>query len=571
MKKTLKVKKLCTLFFCVAMILTAVSGCGSSPPATDNPGTVPEAETANAAQQNTDAPSPNDAGEPKADGGSLLPITEEKTTITYWFEMSPMISAYLENMNDNITWQYIEETTNVHIDFWAVSANTGEMFNLMIASGNWADIMIWGSNYYAGGAIKAVEEGIFMELTDVIDSYMPNYKQLINSNKDILTQVTMNNGLFGEIFPINHNPEPPGFGPIVRKDWLDDLGIDPESIVTYDDYYDMLTKFKVEKGATSALYLNAQGVPMSNYLIAGYGIAGYSNQESNTGPFYQESGTVKYGFLQPEFKDYLTMIHQWYSEGLISSDFISVTSPFQIAPADVTDGSVGLWYHMSQIMEEHVSQATQSGFESIAIKDAVMKPGDKTRLGNYSKNLVGMGGLAISADCSNIDVVAKWIDFFFSDEGSLIMSYGIEGETYYLDAQGKPHFSDLILNNPDMGMIAASNVYAIQTGVGYIYEDRFMDGYTPAALAAGEIWMETLDKDNMMTIPESVKLSTEDSIAYASVYPDIATYTSENIAQFIVGARPLSEFDAFVSEIENLGIYECIKYWQNALDNYNSR
>ncbi len=43
--------------------------------------------------------------------------------------------------------------------------------------------------------------------------------------------------------------------------------------------------------------------------------------------------------LQPEFKDYLTMIHAWYEEGLISSDYIS-HSDIQISAGDVTDGVV---------------------------------------------------------------------------------------------------------------------------------------------------------------------------------------------------------------------------------------
>ena len=79
----------------------------------------------------------------------------------------------------------------------------------------------------------------------------------------------------------------------------------------------------------------------------------------------------------------------------------------------------------------------------------------------------------------------------------MIYSYGIEGETYTLDADGTPHFTALITDNPDgLGMITACNLYAIQTGVGYLDQTRFQSGFSEAALEAGDIWMKALEYKN---------------------------------------------------------------------------
>ena len=151
----------------------------------------------------------------------------------------------------------------------------------------------------------------------------------------------------------------------------------------------------------------------------------------------------------------------------------------------------------------------------------------------------------------------------------MIYSYGIEGETYTLDADGNPHFTALITDNPDgLGMITACNLYAIQTGVGYLDQTRFYAGYSEAALEAGDIWMKALDIDHLKIIPSAAKMSTEDSQIYAAHYANIATYAAENIAKFITGARDLSEFDAFTADIEAMNIEECIACWQHALDTY---
>lgn len=561
------------LILCIVLVLSIFTGCSnetvesaekvapSTTSVTDNNGEQKAPVTSEPAVSEAEASFESETTE------SSLPLCQETQTISYWFEMSPMVAGYLETMNDNITWQYIEELTNVHVDFRAVSDETAENFNLMIASGDWADIMVWGGNYYSGGAMKAVEDGVFMELTDVIADYMPNYGRLID-DKDIYPQVVMDDGRIGEIFTINQGVSDPGTGPIARKDWLDQLKIDPESVQTYEDYHDMLTAFKNEFGASQALYLGPFGVPNGNYLAAGYGIAAYCDPASDEGPYYQDNGVVKFGLVQPEFKDYLTMIRTWFEEGLLNSDYIN-HSDVQVGAGDVTDGSTGLWYHMSQIMSEHVAQSGDPNFDSVALQDAVMNKGDLNRIGNYSDGRVEpRGALSISAECSDIELVAKWIDFAFSETGSMIYSYGIEGKTYTIDKSGKPAFTDLIAHNEELGMITACNLYAIQTGVGYLDQDRFLSGYSPAALEAGPIWMKALDMENLMNMPSAVTLSAEDAMIYASKYSDIATYAAENIAKFITGTRSLDEFDAFVKDIEDMDIATCIQCWQNALDSY---
>ena len=44
-------------------------------------------------------------------------------------------------------------------------------------------------------------------------------------------------------------------GMAMRKDWLDELGLDVP--VTYDDWHNVLTAFKEQKGATAPLWINA--------------------------------------------------------------------------------------------------------------------------------------------------------------------------------------------------------------------------------------------------------------------------------------------------------------------------
>ena len=68
-----------------------------------------------------------------------------------------------------------------------------------------------------------------------------------------------------------------------------------------------------------------------------------------------------------------------------------------------------------------------------------------------------------------------------------------------------------------------------------------------------------------------VTLTTEEGNEYANIYGDIDTLVRESIPSFITGAKPLSDWDAFVSQIRSMGIDRCIALQQAALDRYNAR
>lgn len=63
-------------------------------------------------------------------------------------------------------------------------------------------------------------------------------------------------------------------------------------------------------------------------------------------------------------------------------------------------------------------------------------------------------------------------------------------------------------------------------------------------------------------------MTTEETEEYNSIYSDIDTYMDESISKFIVGDTSLEEFDAFVAQLETMGIADCIAIEQAAYDRY---
>lgn len=86
-------------------------------------------------------------------------------------------------------------------------------------------------------------------------------------------------------------------------------------------------------------------------------------------------------------------------------------------------------------------------------------------------------------------------------------------------------------------------------------------------MEAQEVWRS--NTSNEMRFYGS--LSIEESETYTSMAGDLATLAAENISKFVSGDRPMSQWDAFLEELMEMGIEDCIAIKQAAYDRYMAR
>lgn len=53
--------------------------------------------------------------------------------------------------------------------------------------------------------------------------------------------------------------------------------------------------------------------------------------------------------------------------------------------------------------------------------------------------------------------------------------------------------------------------------------------------------------------------------------PQCQTYAATALVEFVIGERPISEYEEFVRQLYEMGIETCIAMKQAALDRYNAR
>src|SRR5690625_7928566 len=87
--------------------------------------------------------------------------------------------------------------------------------------------------------LKYGEQGTFVELSDLIEEYMPNLTEVLDEYPDIRKGITFpDGGIYG--IPTIYDPDFPslliGAKFWIREDWLEELDMDvPE---TTDEYYE---------------------------------------------------------------------------------------------------------------------------------------------------------------------------------------------------------------------------------------------------------------------------------------------------------------------------------------------
>ena len=568
-------KKILAWLLCTGLMLSLLSACGGETATTSAASASTETAVSEAAPDPTEAPAQQEAAPDSAEPEDSAPIDQEPVlqdesstmnffpvdgeSISWWF-------SYVDDItpDDSQFFQQMQERTGVTVEWQCPNKQTAaENFNLMIASGDWTDMVTGLGGMYTTGLNGALEEGIIQDLTDVVRESMPAYQNVLASNEEYTVDTKLDDGRIAAIYGLQAEGYPASVGMAIRKDWLDELGMDLPR--TYDQYHDVLTAFKSEKGAASPLLISASGTENNNFWFTGYGVAGTLDQTRGLYPFYQMDGEVHFSVTEDGFREALEMLSQWYAEGLIYKDFMS--GDIMTGMGMAMSGETGLYTTFLTTLSNPDSATGGQAWPALM---PLKNEDDEIHFGLAVDLVEGVSaGTCITATAGDTELCARWLDYLYTADGQLLANYGVEGISFeYVD--GKPQLMDIVLNNPTYGTNIALNYYALNISMGLLDWSRTTVNYTDAQKAALEIWSEG---DTDYNYPTNVTMTVQESEEFNRTYSDISTNVSENVLAFITGSRPLNDetWNEFVSGIEGMGIEKCVEIKQAALDRYLSR
>jgi putative aldouronate transport system substrate-binding protein len=513
---------------------------------------------------------------------------EETVTINFAQKLpqgDPKLPAG-DTLEDNVIYRFYQEELNTKLNIeW--SAVDGDPFNqkvmLAIASRDLPDVMQVNEEQLR----LLVKADLLEDLTNVFDKYAsPKLKQLhyeLAEGKSLAT-ATFNEKLYAV-------PSTAIKGDAItvlwlRKDWLDKLKL-PEP-KTIDDVETIAQAFIDNDMSGTGKTIGMTG-PNTSELAneKGNRTHGFDAIFSSFHSFPRhwlkgDDGNVTYGSIEPETKEALAKLRDWYAKGIIDKEFFLRDNPNESFMSGQNGLFFGPWWMAWGDLTQAVEQNKEAEWKAYAA------PTDKD--GNHVTHLQPMSRdyLVVRKGFEHPEAIIKGINIKIGIDRQapevpqhLVDRYNTEINSTGID------LTDLFRVNTDDIMAVTNRRHAIldaldgkiepstlEPEVQEAYElaakymeDRTVVKYYPKAIADGLPIVQTggfqayvvggAPSDNKFIEVSSLLYSPTETMK--SRWANLSKLEDETFLKIIIGSAPLDDFDKFTAEWRKIGGDQIIK------------
>lgn len=456
----MKKKKILSMLLATVMVAGSLAGCGSSG---DTQSTSTDTSTGSKTENttSTEAASTEAAVEENLDYQYGLDTTfhsDDPVTYSFFFSDAswyPMVDTW----KTEGVFKKIEEVTNVTLDITSIdSGDYNQKVALMINAGEAAYIIpktYDESPYVDGGAIVPISD---------YTQYMPYFTDFVEkyNMQDDLKTITKSDGKFYRLPGMLEAPVQ-DYTFMIRKDLFDAAGVDVAAIEkdwTWDDLYDALVKVKeymVSQGMIkesdyvwSDLWCGSEvtdgsGGNLLKLMASAYDVqAGWS---IGNGMLYDSDKDEWYfGPTSDNFKAYLSEVTKYVQGGILDPE--TFTQDNQTACNKFYRGETAiLSVNRSQYTSWLANLDENLGAGNYETYLCILPRGEKT---NYlPENSRLENGVMISKRAldelgeEGFIKMIRFVDWlFYSHEAYNLTKWGVEGETYQVNADGTKSLMD---------------------------------------------------------------------------------------------------------------------------------
>lgn len=489
-------------------------------------------------------------------------------------------TAGIESLDVNPFSKHIEDKLGITFK-WNTTPDA--VFNdkklLMLASGDYP-ALIMNAGISKADQIKYGMQGAFIPLNDLIDQHAPNIKKALEEVSYLKPAITAPDGNIYALPKVNECLHCTyGQRMWVNTTWLDKLGL--EMPTTTDEFYEVLKAFKEQDPNGNG---KADEIPMTTSLdVWGGGVDAFLMNAFiyNNGTTYLsvKDGRVILSAAEPEWKEGLKYLRKLYSEGLIDKGAFTQNGDAVKQLGNKTDNVVGTvgYALISSVLEPTEAKPRHKEYDVVP---PLKGPGG-VQLAGYSVG-AGDGSFVITNKATEEQRVAaiKLADYLFSEEGTVMTSWGFEGdgwrkaESGALDYNGKPAVYEALKRDVPDGSL---DVTWWQLGTMLMVNslrESFVAPADPLGNGAYEyrLWLaakkyEPFAKPDAV-YPTDVFIDPTDATFIAQIQKTIQDYVKSNLAQFVTGSKDIEkDWDAYVSGFKGLQLDKYLEIHQKALDN----
>lgn len=583
----------------VAMAVMAMAGCGSPEDGGSETG-APPADSSGAAEGQRSQENQEPAGAFDFDSVSdvVFPLSEK---------LNLDVFVYASNtgggtMQDNYVTDWIEEQTNIHLNFvYDVDGDEAKTkLNLVMSDPDSMPDIFLATRWSKAETALYAEQGLILQLDDYLAD-AKRWNELNEISPSRKGDLTLSDGhiyTYGADGESYHNNFQNRMW--IYKPWVDLLN-DGKMPETTEELYDFMVKVKTQDPNGNGLN---DEVPMTGY-IGGWSsdptvwlinsFIQCNNPLSNTNPTIGagltiKDGKISYSVMQDAYKDALIYIHRLYKEGLLDTQ--TFTQDANQFAATLNEGD-----HLVALHAAGRNQADKANFDSgkdgdwinwTALEPVAGPDGVRLAardLNNYFGSALGI----LSTNCKYPEIAIALFDFLASEEGSLVQYNGPKGFGWDYVTEGTSLAGGTATYKSTRGNVGEDFDWL---GNGFSKEYKYVTWPSDICIRTDHVAFrsEILVEDTEKNLEYILQKAAERYNVYApdldSVVPNIAfdTETAQKISeysltiggyvnqatvQFITGDLDIEkEWDNYLNTLKTMGVEDYLSLYQAEYDKY---
>ena len=547
----MKLKKLASLAMTGVLCVSMLAACGGSSSSAAVSGS---AASGSASAEGTGNVTP--VGE--------YPIVNEPIT----FKIMGRKDAGAPDWSELEIFKRLTEITNINFEFEVSEAGTWtEQKNIALVGGEYGDIILRDDANAITDEETYGPQGVFIDLTNLIDQYAPNIKAMMDANPDVKAAMTSMDGKIYGLPYVFHTATVQGHAGFFSEEWMKNVGIDkvPE---TTDELYDMLVAFKEQDA-------NGNGDPSDEIPFTCVGltttirdllIPAFTGLPDGLSFNLDDEGKVVYAPATEEYKEFLKYANKLYSEGLLDPEFSTQTA--QQWQAKVKADQCGIYSGSPTTLDPSTTaqQLSLPPLTSATNDEKVVK-----------QPLYMYPGRAFITDkCSDPVAAIRLLDMFYATEENAVEGFcgttlfaGYEGEHWQYTDDTKTAYEWI---EPITGFGDINQTVSVTSELpGYLNFTATPSGNPLMEMKCVQVKeMQEPYYNTKNAYPSNARFTAEESERGNVIENDLYTQVALMTTKFIVGEVDIEAgWEDYLASLEQIGLSELIEIKEAALARWN--
>ncbi len=477
-----------------------------------------------------------------------------------------MTSSHALNLplNEMPVWQDLQKKLNITIEWDQVSSGWDEKKAVVLATNDLPDLFLSGLS----DSDFAMNQGAFLDLTGLVEQYAPNIARMFEEEPDTRRISTASDGAIYSL-PQVRPYRPNSFAVMmINQTWLDKL--DLQMPTTLDELEQVLIAFRDGdpngNGIADEIPLDWNAGRTSIFPITALCGAWGSVQDFSNDMLTVKDGKVQFLWETEAYKNLQAYLGRLWAEKLINVEVY--TQDYSGMMAKSKQGSEAM---VGVTLGWSIADRTGQFSDQYVVLDALKASADSDIQplwpANPARVVMDVNKAAISATCKYPERVMELLNEIYSEYYSIQMYYGsVPNQVSYDEAADQ-----YIILDPPQGEYL-DNVK---------WTNALVDNaplYFSAALAAkttapkeetARLEQDAVYADNFPAeIYPIVKFDMETTEELTFLATDINKIVDEKMASWVVNGNVEAEWDAYLKQLEGMGLSNMRQIYQDAYDAY---